>query len=349
MAGLQVAAPAAFLGALIGEFAGAERGFGVLTISALRTLETDRVWAVARGVDRRVVRGLRRDRRRRAAAVPVGARGVAGGPAGRRRRVAARRQRLRRCARVARRRRLVLWVAFLRLFDVDPYFAKGPADVWRYLVTEPGAAAQRAEVFDALAETLRTTVLGFAVGMIGGRSCWPPSSSRRPSSSGVLTPVAVALRAVPIVATTPLIILAFGRGDRRHDRHRRRDVVLPDAGQLRRRDAPDARDDCSTSCAPTTRRRGPCCGRPACPSALPAILASARIAVPVSLLGATVAEWLAVGGGMGDLMIVSASLARYDVLWSCVAVLTLTAVVGYGLVAGVEGAILRRYAPEYAA
>jgi sulfonate transport system permease protein len=46
-AGLQVAAPAAFLGALVGEFTGAERGVGLLIINSMRGLRTDELWAVA--------------------------------------------------------------------------------------------------------------------------------------------------------------------------------------------------------------------------------------------------------------------------------------------------------------
>lgn len=345
VAGLQVAAPAAFLGALIGEFAGAERGFGVLTIGALRSLETDRVWAVAVAstvvscgayvligvVGRRLCSW--------SADVSLAARLADAGAS--RRTVNGLVGVLASLAVV-----LVLWVAFLRVFDVDPFFAKGPVDVWRYLFTEPDAAAQRAEVFGALWETLGSTLLGFAVGMIGAVALAAVFISSVVVER-LLTPVAVALRAVPIVATTPLIILAFGRGvvgttaivavmsffptlvnvtaGMRQTPGRLLDVVHS-------YDAP--------AWAVLWKAR--------LPSALPAILASARIAVPVSLLGATVAEWLATGGGMGDLMIVSASLARYDVLWSCVAVLTLTAVIGYGLVAGIEGALLRRYAPEHA-
>ena len=46
MAGLQASVPAAFLGALVGEFTGAERGVGVLSILALRSLDTDGLWAL---------------------------------------------------------------------------------------------------------------------------------------------------------------------------------------------------------------------------------------------------------------------------------------------------------------
>ncbi|MEM6372904.1 MAG: ABC transporter permease subunit, partial [Pseudomonadota bacterium] len=45
--GLQISAPAAFLGAMIGEFTGAERGLGVLTLRAMRGLETDATWTLA--------------------------------------------------------------------------------------------------------------------------------------------------------------------------------------------------------------------------------------------------------------------------------------------------------------
>jgi ABC-type nitrate/sulfonate/bicarbonate transport system permease component len=345
VAGLQVAAPAAFLGALIGEFAGAEKGFGVLTIGALRTLETDRVWSVAVA----------------STAVSCGAYVVIG-IIGRRLCPWAPEVSLSaRLADVGASRRavnglggiaaslvvvVVLWVGFLRAFEVDSFFAKGPLDVWSYLVTEPAAAAQRSEVLGALGETLRATVLGFTAGMVAAIALATLFVSSAVVER-VLTPVAVALRAVPIVATTPLIIMALGRGvigttaivavmsffptlvnvvaGMRQTPGRLLDVV-------RSYDAP--------AWAVLWKAQ--------LPSALPAILASARIAVPASLLGATVAEWLATGGGMGDLMIVSASLARYDVLWSCVAVLTLTAVVGYGLVAALEGAVLRRYAPEHA-
>ena len=47
VAGLQVSVPAAFLGALVGEFTGAERGLGVLSILALRSLNTNGLWALA--------------------------------------------------------------------------------------------------------------------------------------------------------------------------------------------------------------------------------------------------------------------------------------------------------------
>ena len=47
IAGLQIAAPAAFLGAMIGEFTGSERGIGVLILRAMLGLDAVATWTLA--------------------------------------------------------------------------------------------------------------------------------------------------------------------------------------------------------------------------------------------------------------------------------------------------------------
>ena len=47
VAGLQIAAPAAFLGAMVGEFTGADQGMGVLSIQTMRSLDVAGTWALA--------------------------------------------------------------------------------------------------------------------------------------------------------------------------------------------------------------------------------------------------------------------------------------------------------------
>lgn len=46
-AGLQIAAPAAVLGAMLGEYLGGSRGLGILMIGAQQSLELERTWAIA--------------------------------------------------------------------------------------------------------------------------------------------------------------------------------------------------------------------------------------------------------------------------------------------------------------
>jgi ABC-type nitrate/sulfonate/bicarbonate transport system permease component len=46
-AGLRIAGPAAILGAMIGEYLGAEEGLGILMVSSQETVNAPRTWAIA--------------------------------------------------------------------------------------------------------------------------------------------------------------------------------------------------------------------------------------------------------------------------------------------------------------
>ena len=46
-AGLRIAAPAAMLGAIIGEYLGGDTGLGVAMINSQQALEVDRTWGIA--------------------------------------------------------------------------------------------------------------------------------------------------------------------------------------------------------------------------------------------------------------------------------------------------------------
>jgi ABC-type nitrate/sulfonate/bicarbonate transport system permease component len=70
------------------------------------------------------------------------------------------------------------------------------------------------------------------------------------------------------------------------------------------------------------------------------------MAVPAAVLAATVSEWLATGIGLGSLMALSHSTSAYGMLWSAVAVLSVTSVFAYVAVERLERAVLRVYGPE---
>ena len=80
------------------------------------------------------------------------------------------------------------------------------------------------------------------------------------------------------------------------------------------------------------------------PNALPAIFASLRIAAPLALVGALLAEWLATGHGLGYLMLQSESLSNYNLLWAAAAVVTATLVFLYTAISGIEKRVLVRFA-----
>jgi ABC-type nitrate/sulfonate/bicarbonate transport system permease component len=77
--------------------------------------------------------------------------------------------------------------------------------------------------------------------------------------------------------------------------------------------------------------------------ALPALFASARIAVPAALGGATLAEWLATGKGLGSLLVISYSNSAFNSLWSAAVLIVAVSVLVYTAISMAEQWIGRRF------
>lgn len=347
--GLRIAAPAAVLGATVGEFMGAERGLGVLITGALASLETTRVWTVAvlatvlSGGGYAIMGWLGRRLTPWVAGMPVT---LASDPAAGLHRISG----AARTGRVLRSLAINLavvfggWALFIAVAGLNPFFAKGPADVWAYLVTDAQAPANRALIFGGLAVTLGNAGLGFIAGLAGGTLA-AIVFVLRPALERAVMPVAITLRSIPILATAPLIILLLGRTLTATT------VIIAIlsffptminvmAGMRMTRVA------LVEVLRTLNASRWTVMWRAELPSALPAVLASARIAVPASILGAVVIEWLITGVGMGNAILSGVYNADYTVLWAVAAVLTLVSMAAYGVVTLAERAVLRRYAPE---
>lgn len=67
------------------------------------------------------------------------------------------------------------------------------------------------------------------------------------------------------------------------------------------------------------------------PAAVPSITAALRIAVPPSLLGALLSEWMSSGTGLGYLLLTSTTTSDYLSLWSGAVAMTVVAVAIYAL------------------
>jgi ABC-type nitrate/sulfonate/bicarbonate transport system permease component len=164
------------------------------------------------------------------------------------------------------------------------------------------------------------------------------------AEQGVM-PVAMAFRAVPLVAMTPLIALVFGR-----------DIlgVTVISGivtffptlinvSVALRLVPASSIDVMRAygAGPGLTLR-----KVQLPSALPALFASIRIAAPLALVGALLAEWLLTGKGLGYLMLTAQYGYDYDLMWAAAAITTFSAIVLYGLVASVEQVVLTRFSND---
>lgn len=337
--GLQIAAPAAFLGAMVGEFTGAERGMGVLTVRAIRALDVDMTWSLATvatavaivayvAIGALAKRILLEDPPVILAAPPAARSSGAGWLD----------------ATLVLLLALALWDGAIRVFDLNPFFAKGPIDVFEALVAAPDAAETRAELGRGLAETALFLVPGYVAGLLTGAAL-AILLILVPVLSSTAMPLAIALRSVPIVTTAPLVVLLLGRGATGTIVLVAIMVFFPTLVACLHglRQTPGQIMDVFDSYGAGALTR---LVRVRIPAMLPAFFAAARMAVPASVLAVTVVEWLATGAGIGSLMALSASLSDYDMLWSAVLVVSVLSASGYALVGSIERRVLAVYAPE---
>jgi ABC-type nitrate/sulfonate/bicarbonate transport system permease component len=234
---------------------------------------------------------------------------------------------------------LIAWELFLKLLHVNSFIGKGPLDVWRYITSNADA---RRQILHASATTLRDAGIGLAAGTAAALVCAITFNLVR-TVEQTFMPVALLLSSVPLVAMTPLIALIFGRGLM---------GVTVIAGivtffptlvnvTLALRATPQASTDLCHAYgagAFTTLRKVQF------PSALPAVFASLRIAAPLALVGALLAEWLATGKGLGYLMLQSQTLSNYPLVWTSVATVTAYSFLLYTFVSWLERIVLDRYA-----
>jgi ABC-type nitrate/sulfonate/bicarbonate transport system permease component len=234
-----------------------------------------------------------------------------------------------------------LWFAAVKALNLDPLLAKTPADVWSYLVSGSTAASDRSSVFGALGQTLLDASYGFAAGLLAAVGVALSFVLSR-TVAGMMLPLAVLVRSVPLVAMTPVITLVFGRGVLGTTVISGIVVFFPALVTMTfglRSASRQAADLCRAYGGGTwTVAR-----KVMLPSALPALFASARVAVPGAVIGAMLAEWLATGRGMGYGMLQDANAFNYVDIWASVALLTGVSVLLYNIIAIAESAILARF------
>ncbi len=247
---------------------------------------------------------------------------------------------------------LALWEGFIRIYHIQPIVAKDPLDVWRYLFTQHAsrahglrsAAQNRSVLFHNLAITLHDAGIGYVAGIVLALAVACVFVLQRPLEQAFM-PVALMLRAVPLVAMTPLITLIFGRGTM---------AVAVIVGivcffpalvnvMLGFRSTPAARIELLEAYGAS---RLTVLLKVRLPSAWPSIFASLRINVPAAVIGALLAEWLATGKGSGQEMLTVQNTFDYGELWSAVVLVTLVSVLAYSVVSAIEASVLARYAPD---
>ena len=345
LTGLQVGIPAAVLGAIFAEFIGAKSGLGVLLVNGLMSQNLDRVWAVAVIVTVAaavpyVILGMLRKK------LSPWSQSLTTSPpeTAPKKGSAARRAGVATLWIIASVVVIVLaWYLYLTAFEVSRFVGKTPGDVVSYLFAGDGAGDHRSRLLGALGTTALHAGIGYIAGLFFGVLA-ATLFVTFPLTERVLTPLAVALRSVPIIVLIPVLILMFGRGLGGVVAITAIVTFFPTMANVQTGLQQVSQDGMtlmrSYDASLLTRM-----WRFQLPSALPSIFASARIAAPNAILAATLAEWLATGNGLGNMIVISRAHTDYTALWAAAAVLTVVSLLFYALVSEAERRVLQRFAP----
>ncbi|WP_211357117.1 ABC transporter permease [Nocardioides rubriscoriae] len=234
-----------------------------------------------------------------------------------------------------------LWALLLHVSDVSDLVVRRPADVWAWLVTDPDAAENRADVLGPLRRTLLDAGIGFVAGLVAATLLATGMVLSRGVEAATL-PVVLLLRTVPLVALAPIITLIFGNGFLCVAVMSGIVVLFPALVTIAyglRSVTPQMRDVVTVYGGSTID----VLRRVAYPTALPSLFAAVRISVPGAITGALIAEYFTTTDSVGKAVNTSLALYQYDKLWALVVVVTLASILLYVLAQLAERLVLQRF------
>ena len=220
---------------------------------------------------------------------------------------------------------LLAWEAWIAWREVPAYLVPAPSAIAAALATDPAryATAARTSLVEAMGGLLLGTGAAFVLAVVMAHS--------RPLERA-LYPIALLVKVTPVVAVAPLFIIWFGFGALPKMLVAALITFFPmlvNAVTGLRSVDPAAHDFMRTLRASPLQLFWLL----RLPASLPYVFAALRISVPLCLIGAVVAEWMAGDGGIGQVILIANSDLDTAALFAAVLVLASMAV---GLTALVE-------------
>lgn len=227
---------------------------------------------------------------------------------------------------------LLLWEVLVRVNDIPVYLLPPPSTIAQALWT--GAFRYLNAMLVTLAEALGGLALGIGVGVGVAILITVWSGLER----GVLA-LAILIKATPIVAVAPLLIIWFGFGPLPKviiiglmtffpvliNVHAGLNAVEPAVQALFH----------SLNASPSELFR-----HARWPSAMPYLFAALKVVAPLSLVGAVVAEWAGASNGLGRAMWLAYTNLDMPALFAAVFCSALMGIGLYGIVIGLEQQII---------
>lgn len=234
----------------------------------------------------------------------------------------------------------LVWWAFIKVTGVPDLIAKTPLGVIDYLFLSDSSHIARSKLWAALGQTLPITAIGMLAGL-GFAFLLAILSRMSPAFIRAFMPIALVTQTMPLVALTPLLVLMLGRGY---------SVtlwitisvtffpafVLLVQGIQR---VPQSVLDLPRAYGASSWKE---LRMVSIPAALPYLFAATRLTVPRALLGVMIAEWLATGTGLGNLLNQSRGYLDYGMIWTVAAVSVCLSVAFYYVILIIERRVLTR-------
>ncbi|MGH2426389.1 MAG: ABC transporter permease [bacterium] len=228
---------------------------------------------------------------------------------------------------------VLLWQGIITAFSVPHYIIPAPADVARALVTQ--RAMLWTNAVPTILESLGGFLLGDAVAIAAAVAFVHNKTLER-----TFYPLAVAIRTVPIIAITPILVLLLGNGYAPKVAIAALITFFPtlvnmvQGLQAADPQALELMHVLSASKSETFRYVR-------WPSSLPYLFAALRVAATSSVLGAIVAEWIGSNRGLGYLIVLTTYDFRTALLYAAMALASAIALTFFLFVSVMEWAVVR--------
>lgn len=227
----------------------------------------------------------------------------------------------------------IAWELVVRWRDIPVYLLPAPTRIAQTLIAQPGY------FLSALLITLAEALSGLLIGTLVGILVAALVSLRPQMERGVMT-IAILVKSTPLAAIAPLLTIWLGFG------------MLPKiiitalltffptlvnvlvGLQSAERDMLDLlRVQRATNWQVLIHLRAWL--------ALPYLFAALRVAAPLSLVGAVIAEWTGASSGLGRVMWLAYSNLNLPPMFAAIFVLSLSGMSAYGLIVWAEGKVIR--------
>lgn len=342
--GLCISAPAAILGAIIGDYFGGQSGLGVVMLQSQQQLAVARTWAIALVttvvsggayaltlfLTKRFGSGLATTTEAGESLTVSKASSVGS-----------------RFASLTRVMTgiivgLTLWDLGVHTSGLGGYFLKSPLAVYQYLFVGASAFQNRSAIVSALGITLMHAgsgwLLGTLVAIVGAVTL-----VLYPTLSAAVMPFVLIVRSVPLIAMTPLLALLFGRGLVGITVIAGLVTLVPSLVTIADglRAVPPSSIDLIRSIGGSKMQALRVVRRM---YAIPSIFAAAKISMPGAMLGAVLAEWMVSGSGIGHAMAYDVIGSNFGNLWASIAIIVSISLILYFAINHIEVSLKRKLA-----